>query len=261
MKKAIIVGASSGIGREVACRLIRDGWQVGLMARREQPLVSLREMADDRVDYALCDVTMPDAPDRLLALIDRLGGVDLYFHAAGIGSQNLDLESQIEMNTVNTNAVGFCRLVNVAFQYMKTHGGGHIAVISSIAGVKGLAPAPSYSATKAFQNTYIQALEQLAYSQRLPIRFTDIRPGFVDTALIAGSGFTPAIEEITAICPSSAAFTVGAMWWLSIGVIAFWCSFGALCPIAFGGIFRLGIVIRVWARSVISMKIKNNKII
>ena len=72
---------------------------------------------------------------------------------------------------------------------MKTHGGGHIAVISSIAGVKGLAPAPSYSATKAFQNTYIQALEQLAYSQRLPIRFTDIRPGFVDTALIAGSGF------------------------------------------------------------------------
>lgn len=189
MKKAIIVGASSGIGREVACRLIRDGWQVGLMARREQPLVSLREMADDRVDYALCDVTMPDAPDRLLALIDRLGGVDLYFHAAGIGSQNLDLESQIEMNTVNTNAVGFCRLVNVVFQYMKTHGGGHIAVISSIAGVKGLAPAPSYSATKAFQNTYIQALEQLAYSQRLPIRFTDIRPGFVDTALIAGSGF------------------------------------------------------------------------
>ena len=86
MKKAIIVGASSGIGREVACRLIRDGWQVGLMARREQPLVSLRDMADDRVDYALCDVTMPDAPDRLLALIDRLGGVDLYFHAAGIGS-------------------------------------------------------------------------------------------------------------------------------------------------------------------------------
>ena len=75
MKKAIIVGASSGIGREVACRLIRDGWQVGLMARREQPLVSLREMADDRVDYALCDVTMPDASDRLLALIDRLGGV------------------------------------------------------------------------------------------------------------------------------------------------------------------------------------------
>ena len=69
------------------------------------------------------------------------------------------------------------------------HGGGHIAVISSIAGVKGLAPAPSYSATKAFQNAYIQALEQLAYSQRLPIRFTDIRPGFVDTALIAGSGF------------------------------------------------------------------------
>ena len=119
MKKAIIVGASSGIGREVACRLIRDGWQVGLMARREQPLVSLREMADDRVDYALCDVTMPDAPDRLLTLIDRLGGVDLYFHAAGIGSQNLDLESQIEMNTVNTNAVGFCRLVNVVFQYMK----------------------------------------------------------------------------------------------------------------------------------------------
>ena len=69
-------------------------------------------------------------------------------------------------------------------RYMAEHGGGHIAVISSIAGTKGLGPAPAYSATKALQNTYIEALEQLANARKLNIRFTDLRPGFVDTDLL-----------------------------------------------------------------------------
>jgi len=57
-------------------------------------------------------------------------------------------------------------------------------VISSIAGTKGLGIAPAYSATKRFQNTYIDALEQLSGMQKLNIRFTDIRPGFVATNLL-----------------------------------------------------------------------------
>ena len=85
---------------------------------------------------------------------------------------------------METNAVGFTRMVGTAYRYMADHGGGHIAVISSIAGTKGVGPAPAYSATKAMQNTYIEALEQLANAQQLNIRFTDIRPGFVDTDLL-----------------------------------------------------------------------------
>ena len=79
-------------------------------------------------------------------------------------------------------------MVDTAFMYFKKNGGGHLAVISSIAGTKGLGVAPAYSATKRFQNTYIDALEQLSYLQKLHIRFTDIRPGFVDTAMAKGEG-------------------------------------------------------------------------
>ena len=76
-------------------------------------------------------------------------------------------------------------MVNTAFHYFARQGKGHIAVISSIAGTKGLGIAPAYSATKRFQNTYIDALEQLAYMQKKKaIHFTDIRPGFVKTDLL-----------------------------------------------------------------------------
>jgi NADP-dependent 3-hydroxy acid dehydrogenase YdfG len=135
---------------------------------------------------ARIDVNDEAAGQQLLALIDELGGMDLYFHASGIGRQNRGLEEQIELQTVTTNGLGFTRMVGTAYRYMAAHGGGHVAVISSIAGTKGLGPAPSYSATKAMQNVYLQALEQQARSRGLDICFTDIRPGFVDTALLSG---------------------------------------------------------------------------
>ena len=183
-KKAIIVGASSGIGLEVARLLLADGWQLGVAARREEPLQALQQEAPERVEVMKIDVTQPDADQRLLALIDRIGGMDLYFHASGIGKQNRTLEPDIELRTTETNALGFTRMIGTAYRYFADKGEGHIAAITSIAGTKGLGPAPSYSATKALQATYLEALEQQARQRHLPIHFTDIRPGFVDTALL-----------------------------------------------------------------------------
>ena len=94
------------------------------------------------------------------------------------------LNPDIELATVRTNTVGFSRMVVAAYGYFKGQGGGQLAVISSIAGTKGLGAAPSYSATKRYQNTYIEALDQLARMEKLPIVFTDIRPGFVKTDLL-----------------------------------------------------------------------------
>lgn len=188
-RKAIVVGASSGLGRAVAERLLGEGWTVGVAARRVDLLETI--CAADRRPRAVAqiDVTAADADVRLRRLIEEMGGLDLYFHASGVGKQNRALEAGIELRTVETNGMGFARLVGEAFRWMAACGGGHIAVISSIAGTKGLSPAPSYSATKAFQNTYVQALEQLANRRRLGIRFTDIRPGFVDTDLIRGTHY------------------------------------------------------------------------
>lgn len=183
-KKAIIVGASSGIGREVAQLLIADGWLLGIAARREEPLLELKAMAPERVEVQAIDITKSDANEQLMSLIGRLGGIDLYFHASGIGKQNRELATEIELRTMETNAVGFTRMINTAFRYFAEQGKGHIAAITSIAGTKGLGPAPAYSATKALQATYLQALEQQAHQRGLNIRITDIRPGFVDTALL-----------------------------------------------------------------------------
>jgi len=183
-KKGIIVGASSGIGQEVARQLLAEGWTLGLAARREEPLLALKAEAPERVEVMTIDVTQLDADQRLMQLIERLGGISLYFHASGIGKQNRTLEPDIELRTAETNALGFMRMVGAAYRYFSDKGTGHIAVISSIAGTKGLGPAPAYSATKALQANYVEALEQQACQRGLPIYFTDIRPGFVDTALL-----------------------------------------------------------------------------
>ena len=184
---------------EVARLLLADGWQLGVAARREAPLQQLKATAPDRVEVMTIDVTQPDAGERLLSLISQLGGMDLYFHASGIGKQNRTLEADIELRTVDTNAVGFTRMIGTAFRYFAKQGKGHIAAITSIAGTKGLGPAPAYSATKALQATYLQALEQQAHQRRLNIRFTDIRPGFVDTALLNGTFKYPMLMKPEAV--------------------------------------------------------------
>lgn len=185
------MGASSGLGFEVSRLLLAEGWQVGVAARRADRLEALRQQFPGQVQALRIDVNDEQASILLQALIEKVGGMDLYLHVSGIGKQNATLETAIEQQTVQTNALGFTRLVDAAFNYFATHGGGHLAVISSIAGTKGLGMAPSYSATKAFQSTYVEALEQQAALRRLPIHFTDIRPGFVDTDLLSGSARYP----------------------------------------------------------------------
>jgi short-subunit dehydrogenase len=185
-KRAIVVGASSGIGLEVAKLLMAQGWKVGVAARRIEQMKDLGAAAVERID-----VTTDDATEGLQRLISKLGGMDLYFHASGIGKQNRELTADIELATLQTNGVGFTRMIGEAYRYFVKQGSGHIAAITSIAGTKGLGPAPSYSATKAMQNVYLQALEQQARSRGLDIVFTDVRPGFVDTALLAGDFHYP----------------------------------------------------------------------
>lgn len=184
VKRIVIIGATSGIGYEVATIYRRLGWRVGVAGRRLERLEAFREQAPGQVEIQQLDVTEADAVDKLHLLIDKLGGMDLFLLSTGIGNQNRSLNPEIELATVNTNAVGFTRMVTAAYHYFQKQGEGHLAVISSIAGTKGLGAAPSYSATKRFQNTYIDALAQLARMEKLPISFTDIRPGFVKTDLL-----------------------------------------------------------------------------
>ena len=183
-KKVIIIGATSGIGREVALIYIAQGWKVGVAGRREAELEALCSAYPEQVSAQALDVTKVDAPQKLQALIEQVGGMDVFLLSSGIGKQNPTLETGLELTTAATNVEGFIRMTNAAFHYFEQQGHGHLAVISSIAGTKGLGAAPAYSATKGFQNIYMDALDQLARMKKLNIRFTDIRPGFVATPLL-----------------------------------------------------------------------------
>lgn len=188
-QRAVIMGATSGIGLEVARLLADRGWKVGIAGRRAERLQALQRECRGIAAYKVIDVTHEDAPSLLADLIAQLGGMDLYFHSSGIGWQNNALEAEKELLTIRTNALGFTRMLTAAFNYFASRGSGHIACITSIAGTKGLGAAPAYSATKRFQSHYLECLAQLAAMRRLPIVITDVRPGFVSTDLIAGSRY------------------------------------------------------------------------
>lgn len=189
-KKAIIIGATSGIGLEIAIQLLQEGWKIGATGRRSVALLKLQHQFEGQVEIEVMDVTLPKAPEQMNRLIERLGGMDLFLLSAGIGFQNPELNESIEVDTMMTNGVGFTRMIGAAFNYFKTHGkAGQIAAITSVAGTKGIGVAPAYSASKRFQQNYIEAMAQLAYRQGLDINFTDIRPGFVATDLLKGRDY------------------------------------------------------------------------
>lgn len=200
-RRIIVMGATSGMGRAVAEMLQDRGWTVGVAGRRAALLDEVVARAPQSTYSERVDVTDERAGEAIAALAEKMGGVDVYLHCSGVGNQNRLLQDDIELGTVAVNADGFARMVGAAYRYFAANGGGRIAVISSIAGTRGLGAAPAYSATKRFQNTYIDALEQLAHKQRLPIAFTDIRPGFVATDLLGGKRY-PMLMQVTQVTRS-----------------------------------------------------------
>ena len=201
-KKVIIMGATSGIGYEAAMILHGMGWTIGIAGRREEKLGDIAQTGGGHIHYRAIDICKDSAAQLLLELTDEMGGVDMYIHCSGIGKQNPDLNPEIEIDTLKTNGTGFARAITTMYNYFAERGHGHIAVISSIAGTKGLGIAPSYSATKRFQNTYIDALEQLSHIRHLDIGFTDIRPGFVATELLSGSKKYPMLMDTRKVAQS-----------------------------------------------------------
>lgn len=185
MKRVVIMGASSGMGYALAEAFASRGVKVGLAARHTASLLALKEKYPDFVEYMSIDVTKPSAKGKLRTLIDMLGGMDIYFHSAGIGYENLDLDPEREVEIVNTNAAGFARMICCAYRYFFEHGKkGQIAAITSVAGTKGIGRLSAYSSTKKFGQWYLDALEQLSHAEGVCISFTDIRPGWVNTPLL-----------------------------------------------------------------------------
>lgn len=181
---AIIVGASSGIGRALAIALSNEGYRLGVVARRTALLEQLQTELAASCAIRTVDVSTPEAAMPLLQeLIDELGDVSLFIINAGIGFDNPSLEWELERATIGVNVLGFAGMANTAAKHLESRGSGHIVGITSVAGLRGIGGAPAYSASKAFMSTYLQALRYRFRKMKLPVVVTDVRPGFVDTAM------------------------------------------------------------------------------
>jgi len=186
-KKAIIVGASSGMGKELCRILIRKDYAVGITGRRENLLKDLQLESPGRIFYRAFDIRdMSKTTRGLNELIRELGGLDLLVLSSGTGFINEDLDSEPEFQTIDTNVTAFTDIMTFAFRYFLKHPPGHIVGITSIAALRGNAAAPAYNASKAFQSNYLEALRLKSRNAGKSIVVTDIRPGFVATDMAKG---------------------------------------------------------------------------
>lgn len=184
MKKAIIVGATSGIGRNLAKLMTDDDFLVGITGRRMHLLEEIRQEKPDSYIVETFDIARSeDVTEHLQHLVTQLGGLDMLVISSGTGYLNDSLDFDLEKQTIDTNVTGFTAVADWAFNYFKQQKHGHLVAISSIAGLRGNRQSPAYSATKAYQIIYLEGLRSKATKLRQPIYITDIRPGFVDTEM------------------------------------------------------------------------------
>jgi len=195
MKKAIVIGASSGIGRELTKILSGNQYIVGVMARRVQLLYELDREVGGTLFVQTIDVAdVEPAMETLEKFIKEMGGVDLVVISAGTGEVNNSLSWHFENEAIKTNVIGFAALANVAMHHFEERGSGHLVGISSIAALRGGRESPAYNASKAFESNYLEGLRQKVGKSQLPITITDIKPGFVNTAMAKGGGIFWAAE-------------------------------------------------------------------
>jgi short-subunit dehydrogenase len=185
MKRAIIVGATSGIGYELAKTFSSHGYEVGIAGRRTDLLEKLSMELPNRAYTATIDVRNTESAILALEkLIADMGDVDIIVVSAGTGHVNPSLDWPRERDTIDTNVSGFVAMAGVAMRYFAQKGSGHLVGISSVACVRGDNMAPAYGASKAFISNYLEGLSKKAAKERLAITVTDIRPGFIDTGMM-----------------------------------------------------------------------------
>jgi short-subunit dehydrogenase len=198
-KKVIIIGATSGIGKEIALRYVQKGFIVGITGRREMLLNEMKEKFPSQIFTGCFDVRTDDNIEHLKILITEMKGVDIFIYNAGYGEPGETLNPEVEKMVYEINVKGFVDLTAYMFNYFVQQGHGHIAATSSVASVKGLSLAPAYSASKAFMSNYMEGLHMKARRFKANIFITDIQPGFVNTKPVSNSRFWVATPQKAAV--------------------------------------------------------------
>jgi NAD(P)-dependent dehydrogenase (short-subunit alcohol dehydrogenase family) len=181
--KAVIVGGTSGLGRALAAEFMAAGWTVAVTGVRPAALAEFSAKFPAALAFKLDVTATAAARARLLEIISGLGGVDAAVICAGRYDDDQHADWAVEERTIAVNASGCAAVLNAAFHYFLQKGGGRLACVSSIGGVRGNARCPAYNASKAFLFNYLEGLRQHAALAGTPVTITNAVPAYVGGAL------------------------------------------------------------------------------
>ena len=190
MKNALIIGATSGIGKELSKLMVADNYKVVITGRREKLLKELQNSNPEKFIIKVQDVTDLNSCERLFDEVKKeLKTIDVVIYSSGVGEANYKLEWEVELPTLQTNVLAATKIYGLAYNLFREQGFGHLVGITSIASIRGNRHVPSYFASKAFQASYLESLWMKGKRSKAKIDVTDIQPGFVDTAMAIGDTF------------------------------------------------------------------------
>jgi len=189
MKNIWITGASSGIGRALALKFAKEGWQVAASARREDLLNEISNL-DKNISPFPLDVTDKEKCDEIFSQIkSKYQNIDICFFSTGTWDpkkeKDIDMD-QIE-KTIKVNFFGTLNCIKAVEQYFKEKNSGHISIVSSVAGYRGLPNSTGYGASKAALNNLAESL--YFNFGRHNVRVSLVSPGFIKTPMTEKNQF------------------------------------------------------------------------
>ncbi len=183
MKNIWITGASSGIGRALALKFANEGWQVAASARREDLLYNIAESNKNISPFPL-DVTDKEKCKEIFENIkNKYQNIDICFFSTGTWDPKKEKDIDIDQmkKVMEVNFFGTLNCIKAVEQYFKQRNSGHISIVSSIAGYRGLPNSTGYGASKAALNNLAESL----YFDfgRHNVRVSLVSPGFIKTPM------------------------------------------------------------------------------
>ena len=195
MKKIWITGASSGIGKALALKFAREGWQVAVSARRENLLNDLSKSNNNIHSFPFDVLDSEKCKDVFNKIINKFENLDIAFFSTGIHDPESEKKLNLEKirTIMETNFFGSINCVNSVYNYFKEKKSGHISIVSSVAGYRGLPAGGAYCASKAALTNYAESL--YFDMKRFNVRVSVISPGFIKTPMTDQNDFPmPMIE-------------------------------------------------------------------
>ncbi len=183
IKKIWITGASSGIGKSLAIKFANEGWQVAASARRENLLMDLNNQYPNIHPFALDVKNETETKNIFQNIVEKFETIDIAVFCTGIHDPDSEkkLSSEKIREIMETNFFGTLNCIMAVNNYFRERKKGHISIVSSVAGYRGLPAASGYCASK---SALISLAESIYFDfKRYNVRISLVNPGFIKTPM------------------------------------------------------------------------------